>query len=528
MNKKPTIGYGILFKDEVEEHIKLTNVIIPTLGTFQYDSITILMDNDYTQQSIDNYLDVQENFNTNILNLYLSHELTINGHIISSQTKRELILFMEMFNSYFRSEVNEKYLSNIGEFGGLNGVYSIENPNSIYDIHELLKTFKMPGLLQQECREVILKVFGIIRSSYFFRKLDNFANQKNALNELIKNKVVNGNVFDYNDVLSTDLERDILKDNNLYIFNLDSDEYYKDHLLVRNEIDKIIQQTGCNGVWLKRTNVIEFSNKEEKDDFEQKCLGKNGWGWTITKDESTDLVWSVFNNYKVVVNYPDNQFRIFKMDTLKGDENEVKWVGDVHERVSTFNYPNNIEYPLLTFDDEMNYSLQHIKSFKKQFLQNMKYNDMIMFDYAQDLVNVDELDINHTKNNVLPKVRMIEQGTDYVIPQNRLIVCDYIYDELVEDNNEMLEWFDNLVKMNQAYNTVIITEDIKEFVFLKKRYGKLINCHLCKTSTEYNMFNVVQYNKILNVYKCPIHNVYKDYLIQKVSSNVSNLEELNG
>ena len=122
-----------------------------------------------------------------------------------------------------------------------------------------------------------------------------------------------------------------------YLFQIDADEIPQDTLVT--QIKKILRQKSNRDCFLvPRINIVNGLTTDHI----------NQWKWNI--DESNR------------VNFPDYQFRIFKLNGV------IKWKNAVHEEL--IGYKKHFYLPSKNED----YCLIHIKDINKQVLQNNFYD----------------------------------------------------------------------------------------------------------------------------------------------------------
>jgi len=123
-----------------------------------------------------------------------------------------------------------------------------------------------------------------------------------------------------------------------YIFQIDADEL--PHRTLIGMLPDILEKNSHNDVFLvPRVNTVEGILDEH--------IKK--WGWQV--------------NEKKWVNWPDNQWRIYK------NNGKVKWINKVHERLDGFQ-----TYAALPPIEE--YALYHPKTIDRQEQQNEYYNTL--------------------------------------------------------------------------------------------------------------------------------------------------------
>ena len=123
-----------------------------------------------------------------------------------------------------------------------------------------------------------------------------------------------------------------------YIFQIDADEL--PHKKLIESLPEILEKNNHNDVFLvPRVNTVKgLTNEHVKK-----------WGWQL--------------NDKGWVNWPDNQWRIYK------NNDKVKWINKVHERLDGFK-----TYASLPPSEE--YALYHPKTIDKQEKQNSYYDTL--------------------------------------------------------------------------------------------------------------------------------------------------------
>jgi glycosyltransferase involved in cell wall biosynthesis len=122
-----------------------------------------------------------------------------------------------------------------------------------------------------------------------------------------------------------------------YLFQIDADEIPKDSLI--KQIKKILRQKSKRDCFLvPRINIVNGLTTDHI----------NNWNWKFDENNR--------------VNFPDYQFRIFKLNGL------IKWKNPVHEEV--IGYKKHYYLPSKNED----YCLIHIKDIDKQVLQNNFYD----------------------------------------------------------------------------------------------------------------------------------------------------------
>lgn len=124
--------------------------------------------------------------------------------------------------------------------------------------------------------------------------------------------------------------------NNEFIFNIDADEYPSDLLL--NNLKNIINNNKeCDAYWIPRENYVEGITSQIL----------STWNWRIDEKQR--------------INYPDYQMRLYR------NNNNIKWVGHVHEHIHGFKTYSHLPEELC---------LYHYKNIEKQIKQNKLYNDI--------------------------------------------------------------------------------------------------------------------------------------------------------
>ena len=121
-----------------------------------------------------------------------------------------------------------------------------------------------------------------------------------------------------------------------YIFQIDADELPHEKLI---EIlpDLLEENCDCDVFLVPRVNTVDGM---QQDHMQQ-------WGWAV--------------NEKGWINWPDNQWRIWK------NKPEIKWINKVHERLDGFK-----SYTVLPEMEE--FALYHPKTIERQIKQNEYYN----------------------------------------------------------------------------------------------------------------------------------------------------------
>jgi len=124
-----------------------------------------------------------------------------------------------------------------------------------------------------------------------------------------------------------------------YIFNLDPDEIPNDELfkILKTLLEK---NPEVDIFWLPRVNIV---NNLDKNYVKQLNWNINEQGW---------------------INWPDPQQRIIK------NHKNIEWKGKVHERLTNYK-----SHSFLPYKEE--YSLLHVKEFKKQLFQNKFYDEIV-------------------------------------------------------------------------------------------------------------------------------------------------------
>jgi len=123
-----------------------------------------------------------------------------------------------------------------------------------------------------------------------------------------------------------------------WIFQLDADEMLDPNLIVNLE-DILENNMDKDMILVPRINIVNGLTQEH--------IQK--WGWNV--------------NEKGWVNWPDVQTRLYK------NTEKIKWVGNVHERIS--GYESYTNFP----GDEL-YCIKHIKDIQRQEKQNSYYNTL--------------------------------------------------------------------------------------------------------------------------------------------------------
>ena len=123
-----------------------------------------------------------------------------------------------------------------------------------------------------------------------------------------------------------------------YIFQIDADEYPNDHLI--ENLPFILENNESDIILVPRVNTL---NPKVDENYIKK------WGWKM--------------NEKGWIQWPDNQWRIYK-NTPK-----IKWVNKLHEILEGYkNYAN--------LPEEEEYALYHPKSLERQEKQNSYYSTL--------------------------------------------------------------------------------------------------------------------------------------------------------
>jgi hypothetical protein len=121
-----------------------------------------------------------------------------------------------------------------------------------------------------------------------------------------------------------------------YIFQIDADEM--PHAKLIEILPALLEENcDCDVFLVPRVNTVEGM---DQDHMQQ-------WGWAV--------------NEKGWINWPDNQWRIWK------NKPEIKWINKVHERLDGFK-----SYTVLPEMEE--FALYHPKTIEKQIKQNNYYN----------------------------------------------------------------------------------------------------------------------------------------------------------
>ena len=103
--------------------------------------------------------------------------------------------------------------------------------------------------------------------------------------------------------------------------------------------DLLEENSDCDVFLVPRVNTVEGM---QQDHMQQ-------WGWAV--------------NEKGWINWPDNQWRIWK------NKPEIKWINKVHERLDGFK-----SYTVLPEMEE--FALYHPKTIERQIKQNNYYNTL--------------------------------------------------------------------------------------------------------------------------------------------------------
>ncbi len=123
-----------------------------------------------------------------------------------------------------------------------------------------------------------------------------------------------------------------------YIFQIDADEL--PHTKLMESLPEILEKNSHNDVFLvPRVNTVEGILDEHI----------NKWGWRL--------------NEKKWVNWPDNQWRIYK------NNGTIKWINKVHERLDGFKTFASLP-PIEEF------ALYHPKTIDRQEKQNQYYDTL--------------------------------------------------------------------------------------------------------------------------------------------------------
>lgn len=154
---------------------------------------------------------------------------------------------------------------------------------------------------------------------------------KDEPNVIVKQDTFKHHFADWKNQLTTYCSGD-------YIFQIDADEI--PHAKLVEALPLILEKNNHNDVFLvPRVNTV-------KGILDEHIIK---WGWQV--------------NDKEWINWPDNQWRIYK------NNNKVKWVNKVHERLSNFE-----TYASLPPIEE--YALYHPKNINKQEEQNSYYDTL--------------------------------------------------------------------------------------------------------------------------------------------------------
>ena len=123
-----------------------------------------------------------------------------------------------------------------------------------------------------------------------------------------------------------------------YIFQIDADEL--PHTKLMESLPEILEKNSHNDVFLvPRVNTVEGILDEHI----------NKWGWRL--------------NEKKWINWPDNQWRIYKNNSM------IKWINKVHERLDGFKTFASLP-PIEEF------ALYHPKTIDRQEKQNQYYDTL--------------------------------------------------------------------------------------------------------------------------------------------------------
>ena len=123
-----------------------------------------------------------------------------------------------------------------------------------------------------------------------------------------------------------------------YIFQIDADEL--PHTKLMESLPEILEKNSHNDVFLvPRVNTVECILDEHI----------NKWGWRL--------------NEKKWINWPDNQWRIYK------NNGTIKWINKVHERLDGFKTFASLP-PIEEF------ALYHPKTIDRQEKQNQYYDTL--------------------------------------------------------------------------------------------------------------------------------------------------------
>lgn len=124
-----------------------------------------------------------------------------------------------------------------------------------------------------------------------------------------------------------------------YVFQIDADEIPHKNLILN--LPSIIELNPKNDVFLiPRINTVEGISEDH--------ISK--WNWSV--------------NSKGWINFPDYQTRVWKKN------NKIRWVGEVHERLSNFNTYTGLP-------DQEIFCLYHPKDIERQEKQNNFYNKLM-------------------------------------------------------------------------------------------------------------------------------------------------------
>jgi hypothetical protein len=123
-----------------------------------------------------------------------------------------------------------------------------------------------------------------------------------------------------------------------YIFQIDADEL--PHAKLIEILPALLEENcDCDVFLVPRVNTVEGM---DQDHMQQ-------WGWAV--------------NEKGWINWPDNQWRIWK------NKPEIKWINKVHERLDGFK-----SYTVLPEMEE--FALYHPKTIERQIKQNNYYDTL--------------------------------------------------------------------------------------------------------------------------------------------------------
>jgi len=123
-----------------------------------------------------------------------------------------------------------------------------------------------------------------------------------------------------------------------YIFQIDADEL--PHAKLIEILPALLEENcDCDVFLVPRVNTVEGM---DQDHMQQ-------WGWAV--------------NEKGWINWPDNQWRIWK------NKPEIKWINKVHERLDGFK-----SYTVLPEMEE--FALYHPKTIERQIKQNNYYSTL--------------------------------------------------------------------------------------------------------------------------------------------------------